>query len=153
MDLRLSERQYCQRLATSRQRASAGWFGAIYLVFISFARCHWSENFQEELLAGIRADTRNLYFFGPYNADVLINGANVIHLAQGRPILTGDRPVEIAEISNVLTTGPNSIYVTASAGEHLALKIVPAEQGINAQPLVVSDGLWKARRMVPSGCP
>jgi len=92
----------------------------------------------------VSAPTRaTLYFFGPYNADVLINGANVIHLAQGRPILTGDRPVEIAEISNVLTTGPNSIYVTASAGEHLALKIVPAEQGINAQPLVVSDGLWE----------
>lgn len=84
-----------------------------------------------------------LYFFGPYNADVLINGANVIHLAQGGPILTNERPLEITEISNLLTTGSNSIYVTASASEILALKIVPAEQGVNARPLVVSDGQWE----------
>lgn len=84
-----------------------------------------------------------LYFFGPYNADVTINGANVIHLAQGGPILTNERTLEITEVSNVLTTGTNTIDVTASASDILALKIVPAEQGINAQPLVVSDALWE----------
>jgi len=84
-----------------------------------------------------------LYFFGPYNADVVINGASVIHLAQGGPILSNERPLEIAEISNVLMTGTNSIVVTASASDLLALKIVPAEQGVNAQPLVVSDSLWE----------
>jgi hypothetical protein len=84
-----------------------------------------------------------LYVFGPYNADVLINGTNVVHLAQGGAILTNERPLEIMEISNVLMTGTNSIYVTASASEVLALKIDPAEQGINAQPLVVSDALWE----------
>lgn len=45
-----------------------------------------------------------LYVSGPYNADVLINGTTVIHLAQGGPILTNERPLEIAEISNVLMT-------------------------------------------------
>jgi hypothetical protein len=84
-----------------------------------------------------------LYFFGPYNADVRINGVSVVNLAQGGPILTNERPLEIAEISNVLVTGLNAIQVTASAGEVLALKIVPAEQGIDARPLVVSDGLWE----------
>jgi len=84
-----------------------------------------------------------LYVFGPYNADVLINGASVIHQAQGGPILTNERPLEIAEISNVLMTGTNTISVTASGSEILAFKIIPAEQGINAQPLVVSDGLWE----------
>src|SRR6266700_310554 len=84
-----------------------------------------------------------LYLFGPYNADVLINGAAVIHLAQGGPLLLNDRPLEIAEISNALKTGNNSIQVTASASEIFALKIVPAEQGINAQPLVVSDPSWQ----------
>ena len=84
-----------------------------------------------------------LYFLGPYNADVAVNGTTVVHLAQGGPILTNERPLEITEISNILMTGPNSIFITASAGDILALKIVPAEQGINAQPLVVSDGLWE----------
>ena len=84
-----------------------------------------------------------LYLFGPYNADVAINGTTVIHLAQGGPILTNERPLEIAQISSALMSGINSINVTASAGEVLALKVVPAEQGVNAQPLVVSDGLWE----------
>jgi hypothetical protein len=84
-----------------------------------------------------------LYIFGAYNADVLINGATVVHIAQGGPILTNERLLEIAEISNLLMTGANSIRVTASAGEVLALKIVPAEQGIDGRPLVVSDGLWE----------
>jgi len=84
-----------------------------------------------------------LYVFGPYNADVLINGASVIHQAQGGPVLTNERPLETAEISNVLMTGTNAISVIASGSEILALKVVPAEQGINAQPLVVSDGLWE----------
>jgi alpha-L-rhamnosidase len=84
-----------------------------------------------------------LYVFGPYNADVEVNGTKVTHLAQGKPILTNERPLEIADISSVLMTGTNSIRVTASASDILALKIVPAEQGINAQPLVVSDPLWE----------
>ncbi|HVB56358.1 MAG TPA: hypothetical protein VNE63_08015 [Candidatus Acidoferrales bacterium] len=84
-----------------------------------------------------------LYFFGPYNADVLINGATVVHLAQGGPLLTNERPLEIADVSNVLMNGTNSIQVTASASEILALKIIPDEQGINAQPLVVSDSSWQ----------
>lgn len=84
-----------------------------------------------------------LYAFGPYNMDVAINGTNVIHLAQGGPILTNERPLEIADVSNALRTGANSIDITASASELLAIKIVPAEQGVNAEPLVVSDGQWE----------
>jgi alpha-L-rhamnosidase len=83
-----------------------------------------------------------LYLFGPYNADVLVNGANVIHIAQGGPILTNERPLEITDISNVLIAGSNTIQVTASASDVLALKILPSEQGIDAKPLVVSDASW-----------
>src|SRR5207247_8080656 len=48
-----------------------------------------------------------LYFFGPYNADVAVNGVAVIHLAQGGPILTNERPLDITEISSVLMIGTN----------------------------------------------
>lgn len=84
-----------------------------------------------------------LYVFGPYTVDVTVNGSGVVQHAQSGPTLTNERPLEIADVSHVLRSGTNSINVTASVGDLLGFKIVPADQGTNTRALVVSDGSWE----------
>jgi hypothetical protein len=115
-----------------------------YIWFSSYSRDATSPRMFRRSFSLVSAPKpATLYVFGPYNIEVAINGASVVHLAQGGPILTNERPLEISEISNYLKTGANSLEIAASAGGILALKIVPADQGINAEPLVVSDGFWE----------
>jgi len=84
-----------------------------------------------------------LYFFGPYNADISLNSVKVDSFAFGGPVLSHDRPLRIIDITSHLVAGANDFEITASASEVFSLEIVPAAEGINVPPLVVSDGSWQ----------
>ena len=90
-----------------------------------------------------------LYFVGPYNSDIFVNGTSVSHFAIAPDTAPG-RPVIIVDVSSALNTGLNSVAIEASASDVFALKIVPAEQGINAPPLLSSDATWRAATTAPT---
>jgi len=83
-----------------------------------------------------------LYFMGPYNWDITVNGQDVSHAALGGPGLTYDRPLVAVDISSTLLVGENTVTITASGSEVLAFKIVPAAEGLDAPAIVVADGSW-----------
>ena len=57
-----------------------------------------------------------LYFVGPYNFDIFVNGANVSHVQLGGPVLVHDRPVIVLDVTANLRVGLNALAVKASAG-------------------------------------
>jgi alpha-L-rhamnosidase len=92
-----------------------------------------------------------LYFTGPYNFDLFVNGVLVDQLSAGGPGIVHDRPVAIVDISRLIHSGPNTVAVDASAGEIMALKIIPAAPEIVSTPLLISDGSWKGNMNAPAG--
>jgi len=92
-----------------------------------------------------------LYFTGPYNFDLFVNGVLVDQLSAGGPGIVHDRPVAVVDISRVIHSGANTVAVGASAGEIMALKIVPAAPEILSAPLLISDGSWKGNTNAPAG--
>lgn len=92
-----------------------------------------------------------LYFVGPYNFDIFVNGTEISHLLLGGPVLLHDRPVVELNIGSNLRSGSNTVALAASAGDVFAIKIVPAAQGINTDALLLSDASWKGATVVPPG--
>jgi hypothetical protein len=105
--------------------------------------------------------TATLYVAGPRQAQVWINGqlaAEFVYQPQGH---MGFRTMT-AEVARYLHTGENTLAIEAvrgygsshhtnsamtkwlNSGEVLAVKIVPAAEGVDQKPLVVSDGAWRS---------
>jgi alpha-L-rhamnosidase len=109
-----------------------------------------------------------LYLAGPRSATIYLNGQNlasyqlnldfpmgirvyacdVTHaLRRGENVLA----IEAVRGPNVGSGGDNRFAIQLTHGEVLAVKIVPAVQGIAAPPLLISDAQWKASMHASSG--
>lgn len=110
-----------------------------------------------------------LYVAGPRRATIYLNGRKVGHYQLNRDFPMGIQVYE-CDVTGILHAGRNVLAIKASRGpfagneaqdavsrhlqqgEVLAAMIVPATRGIQAPPLVMSDGKWKAvARHVPAG--
>jgi alpha-L-rhamnosidase len=101
-----------------------------------------------------------LYLAGPGAATVYVNGERVARFQRNTEVNIGARVVAV-DITHALKAGSNVIAIEAirgpevgssgnsrrevqlTAGRILAAKIVPAGEGIDAPPLVISDSQWK----------
>jgi len=109
-----------------------------------------------------------LYLAGPSVATVYINGERVAHFQMRMEANFGARVVAV-EVSHALKAGNNVIAIEAirgpevgssgnsrrevqlTAGRVLAAKIVPAPEGIDTAPLLISDARWKTAEKSVSG--
>ena len=112
--------------------------------------------------------TATLYVGGPGKATLYINGERVAHFQTAMESNIGARVVAI-DVSHALKAGRNVIAIEAvrgpevgssgnsrrevqlTAGRVMAVKIVPAAQGINEPPLLISDAQWKTAEKPASG--
>jgi hypothetical protein len=105
--------------------------------------------------------TATLYVAGPRRAQVFINGVPLAEMryAGGHHMSFGTMA---ADVGSVLHTGTNVVAVEAvrgfgshhhtnavktswlNSGEVLAMKIVPAAEGVDAPAIIKSDGRWKS---------
>jgi alpha-L-rhamnosidase len=109
-----------------------------------------------------------LYLAGPRSASIYVNGRNVgcyqlnLDFPMGIRVYAGDVTAALRPGGNVLaieavrgphvgigTGGPLSIHQTS--GEVLAVKIIPAERGVLAPAMLISDGQWKAAMQPATG--
>jgi alpha-L-rhamnosidase len=107
--------------------------------------------FRNSFLLSFVPAQATLYFVGPYNSDIFVNGTKISHLLLGGPVLLHDRPVIVLSVAANLRSGSNTVALEASAGDVFAIKIVPAAQGINTDALLLSDATWKGATVVPVG--
>ena len=109
-----------------------------------------------------------LYVAGPGAATVYLNGERTAHYQVNMEVNIGVKVVAV-DVTHVLKTGRNVIAIEAirgpevgnsgnsrrevqlTAGRIMAVKIVPAAQGIDAPPLLISDAEWKAAEKPGSG--
>jgi len=112
--------------------------------------------------------TATLYVAGPRRARVWINGELATELAfkvQGHMAFA----TMTADVAAHLRKGRNTIAIEAvrgygshhhtnstrtswlNSGEVLAVKIVPAAEGIDAKPVLISNGAWKSSVQAASG--
>jgi alpha-L-rhamnosidase len=109
-----------------------------------------------------------LYVAGPGAATVYLNGGKVAHFQNTMEVNIGARVVAI-DVSRALKAGRNVIAIEAirgpevgssgnsrrevqlTAGRVMAVKIVPAAQGIDAPPLLLSDTQWKTAEKPAQG--
>lgn len=110
-----------------------------------------------------------LYLAGPRQAAVYVNGQEVGHYQLNLNFRMGIRVYE-CDVTKELHSGTNVLAIEAvrgpgagneaednisrhlRGGDVLAAMIVPAARGIQATPLVMSDGQWKAtRQAAPAG--
>lgn len=109
-----------------------------------------------------------LYLAGPRQARVWINGqlaAEFAYKSQGHMSFC----VQTAQVAPLLRVGENTIAVEAvrgygsnhhtnsldtrwlNSGEILAAKILPAAEGVEAEPILISDGQWRSSLQLPEG--
>jgi hypothetical protein len=109
-----------------------------------------------------------LYIAGPGAATVYVNGERVAHFQLNMVVNIGARVIAV-DVSHALKPGRNVIALEANrgpevgssgnsrrevqltAGRILAVKIVPAPEGIDAPPLLLSDGQWKTAEKPTGG--
>jgi len=109
-----------------------------------------------------------LYLAGPGAATVYMNGERIARFQLRMEANIGARVVAV-DVSHALKAGNNVIAIEAirgpevgssgnsrrevqlTAGRILAAKIVPAAQGIDAAPLLISDTQWKTAEKAASG--
>lgn len=109
-----------------------------------------------------------LYLGGPGAATVWVNGERLAHFQVNMEVNIGIHVIAI-DVTHALKPGKNVIAIEASrgpevgssgnsrrevqltAGRILVVKIVPAAQGIDGPPLLISDAQWKAADKPESG--
>jgi alpha-L-rhamnosidase len=109
-----------------------------------------------------------LYLAGPGTATVYLNGQRLAHFEASMEVNIGAR-VSAIDVTRGLKTGRNVIAIEAvrgpevgssgnsrrevqlTAGRILAAKIVPAAQGIDTPPLLISDAEWKTAEKAADG--
>lgn len=109
-----------------------------------------------------------LYLAGPGSATVYVNGEKVAHFQINMEVNLGARVLAV-NVAQALKTGQNVIAIEAvrgpevgssgnsrrevqlTAGRILAAKVVPAAQGLDAAPLLISDAQWKTSEKAESG--
>lgn len=115
-----------------------------------------------------KPQSATLYVAGPRSARVWIDGSLAAELQyKGRSHI--GFAVMTADVSAALQTGRNVIAIEAvrgfgshhhtnslrtswlNSGEVLAVKILPAPEGVNASPLLISDNTWKSAAERVSG--
>jgi hypothetical protein len=99
--------------------------------------------FRKTFMLKVVPSATTLYFAGPYNWDIAVNGQSVSRAALGGPTLAHDRPVAVVDISANLHAGENTLAIQTSGSEVMAFKIIPFAEGFSAPALVVSDGSWE----------
>lgn len=124
--------------------------------------------FRRSFDVGTVAGTATLYIGGPGKATLYLNGERVAQYQTAMESNIGARVVAI-DVTHALKAGRNVIAIEAvrgpevgssgnsrrevqlTAGRVMAVKIVPAAQGINAPPLLISDAQWKTAEKPASG--
>jgi alpha-L-rhamnosidase len=109
-----------------------------------------------------------LYLAGPGSATVYLNGQRLAHFEANMEVNIGARVTAI-DATHALKTGRNVIAIEAvrgpevgssgnsrcevqlTAGRILVAKIVPAAQGIDAPPLLISDAEWRTAEKSADG--
>jgi len=109
-----------------------------------------------------------LYLGGPGAATVYVNGERVAHFQVNMEVNIGIHVIAV-DVAHALKPGRNVIAIEAirgpevgssgnsrrevqlTAGRIMAVKIVPAAQGIDAAPLLISDSRWKTAEKAGSG--
>ena len=109
-----------------------------------------------------------LYLAGPSAATVYVNGKRVAHYQVNMETNIGSRVTSV-DLTHALKPGRNVVAIEAirgpevgssgnsrrevqlTAGRILAIKIVPAAQGIDAPPLLISDAQWRTAEKAAGG--
>ena len=109
-----------------------------------------------------------LYLGGPGAATVWVNGERLAHFQENMEVNIGIHVIAV-DVTHALKVGKNVIAIEAirgpevgssgnsrrevqlTAGRILLVKIVPAAQGIDGAPLLISDAQWKAADKAVSG--
>ena len=91
-----------------------------------------------------------LYIAGPDQIRAYLNGELVAHGDHSDDAKTSPQ-VLTASVPDKLHAGDNSIAVEASGGAPLVVKIVPADESVDAPALVMSGPGWKASLREASG--
>ncbi|ACO31354.1 MULTISPECIES: alpha-L-rhamnosidase C-terminal domain-containing protein [Acidobacterium] len=117
--------------------------------------------FRRAFNVGSLPEHATLYVAGPREARIYVNGKKVGEFALNLDIPIGIR-VYACDVTGALRSGKNVVAIEAergpdatnqnedwisrqqSFGRVLAAMIVPAARGVQAPPLVMSDGRWKA---------
>lgn len=89
-----------------------------------------------------------LYVAGPELIRIYLNGRQLAN-AQRDPSAKARPFVLSFDVSSLIQSGKNTLAIYATHGDRLLAKIVPAQLGIAAPALVVSDQLWKASSSAP----
>lgn len=107
-----------------------------------------------------------LYLAGPRQAEIYVNGKEVGHYQLNLNFPMGIRVYE-CDVTGALHTGRNVLAIEAlrgpgagneagdsisrhlQRGQVLAAMIVPAARGLQAPPLLMSDGSWKSTTQTP----
>ena len=109
-----------------------------------------------------------LYLGGPGAATVWVNGERLAHFQENMEVNIGIHVIAV-DVTHALKVGKNVIAIEAirgpevgssgnsrrevqlTAGRILVVKIVPAAQGIDGAPLLISDAQWKAADKAVNG--
>ena len=124
--------------------------------------------FRRSFAVAVKPSKATLYVAGPRSALVWLNGELV-----GRMQFSGGHHMGFglmsADVSSDLRSGRNVIAMEVvrgygshhhsnalktnwlNSGEVLAVKIVPAPEGVNGKPILVSDGAWRSTTAAAAG--
>jgi hypothetical protein len=124
--------------------------------------------FRRSFAVGMAPRAATMYVAGPGAATVYLNGESVAHFQSAMEVNIGARVVAI-DVTHALKPGSNLVAIEATrgpevgssgnsrrevqltAGRVMAVKIVPAAQGINEMPLLISDTQWKTAEKPTNG--
>jgi len=124
--------------------------------------------FRRSFSVGALPPAATLYLGGPGAATVYVNGERVAHFQVNMEVNIGIHVIAV-DVTHALKPGQNVIAIEAirgpevgssgnsrrevqlTAGRILAVKILPAAQGIDAAPLLISDAQWKTSEKAASG--
>ncbi len=134
--------------------------------------------FRRSFSVDVAQKVATLYLAGPGTATVYINGKHVAHYQMSpevnidvgvNPEVNMGARVAAIDVTHALRPGKNLIAIEAvrgpevgssgnsrrevqlTAGRILAVKIVPAAEGVDAPPLLISDAQWKTSEKAADG--
>jgi hypothetical protein len=84
-----------------------------------------------------------LYLAGPTDADITLNGTAIAHYA-APPETRFDMQVFVADVTRALHPGDNTLTIDTRGGDKLVAKVLPAALGVDAAPILMTDGHWQA---------
>lgn len=107
--------------------------------------------FRSQFTVGSVAPQATLYLAGPRAATVFLNGNVVMSAAEARPAWQVAFMGAIADLSGKVTVGANTLAIATTGGSLLAVKVVPAAQGIDIAPIAEAGADWRGATAAPVG--